>query len=120
MKRLAGLSIFAALLATTAAASAEMNADTLLHIYDTGTPGQKASIEQMVLTAESAFREASSTFVLQRNEFGLYCPKDFSAENLIDMIRRQVSQTKFVGKYAFEMSLLHALQVEFPPPCGSQ
>lgn len=120
MKRLAGLSIFAVLLGTTTAASAEINADTLLHIYDTGTPGQKASIEQMVLTAESAFREASSTIVLQRNEFGLYCPKDFSADSLIELIRREVSQSKFVGKYPFEMSLLHALQLEFPPPCSSQ
>lgn len=97
-----------------------MNAETLLHAYDTGTPEQKTAIKQKVLTAESAFREASSTIVLQRNEVGLYCPKDFSADNLIEMIRRQVSQTKFVGNYSFEMSLLHALQVEFPPPCASQ
>jgi len=120
VKRLAGLLTLAALLGTTAAAGAEMDADTLLHTYDTGTPEQKTVIERTVLTAESALREASSTIVLQRSEFGLYCPKDFSADSLIEMIRRQVSQTKFAGKYAFEMSLLHALQVEFPPPCSSQ
>jgi hypothetical protein len=97
-----------------------MNADTLLRTYDTGTPEQKTAIEQTVLTAESAFREASSTIVLQRSESGLYCPKDFSADSLIEMIRHQVSQTKFVGKYPFEVSLLHALQVEFPPPCPPQ
>ena len=120
MKRLVGFLTLAILLATRAAASAEMNADTLLHTYDTGTPEQKTAIEQTVLTAESAFREASSTIVLQRSECGLYCPKDFSADSLIEMIRRQVSQTKFVGKYPFEVSLLHALQVEFPPPCLPQ
>lgn len=120
MKRFASLATLAVLLGITAAASAEMDADTLLHIYDTGTPEQKTAIKQTVLTAESALREASSTIVLQRNEFGLYCSKDFSADSLIEMIRRQVSQTKFVGKYAFEMSLLHALQVEFPPPCPPQ
>jgi hypothetical protein len=120
VKPSAGLLTLAVLLGTRAAASAEMDADTLLHTYDTGTPEQKTAIEQTVLTAESAFREASSTIVLQRNEFGLYCPKDFSADSLIEMIRRQVSQTKFVAKYPFEMSLLRALQIEFPPPCPPQ
>ncbi|MGO9768083.1 MAG: hypothetical protein ACLPSW_00730 [Roseiarcus sp.] len=117
VRRLAGLLTLAVLLGTRAAASAEIDADTLLQTYDTGTPERKTAIEQTVSTAESAFREASFTIVLQRNEIGLYCPKDFSADSLIEMIRRQVSQTKFVGKYPFEMSLLHALQVEFPPPC---
>jgi hypothetical protein len=121
VKRLAELlTVAVLLLGIRAAASAEMDADTLLRTYDTGTPEQKTAIEQTVLTAESAFREASSTIVVQRNEFGLYCPKDFSAGSLIEMIRRQVSQTKFVGKYSFETSLLHALQVEFPPPCPPQ
>jgi hypothetical protein len=126
VKRLASLSTLAVLLGTIAAASAEMDAETLLHIYDTGTPEQKIAIEQTVLTAESAFREASSAIVLQRNEPGLYCPQGLTIFDevrgfvLIDMIRRQVSQTKFAGKYPFEMSLLHALQVEFPPPCPPQ
>jgi hypothetical protein len=93
VKRLAGLLTLAVLLGIRAAASAEMDADTLLHAYDTGTPEQKTAIKQTVLTAESAFREASSTIVLQRNEFGLYCPKDFSADSLIEMIRRQVSHS---------------------------
>jgi hypothetical protein len=97
-----------------------MDADSLLRTYDTGTPEKKAAIERTVLTAESALREASSAIILQRNELGLYCPKDFSAGRLIEMIRRQVNQTKFIGKYPFEMSLLHALQVEFPPPCPPQ
>jgi hypothetical protein len=113
-------STLALLLGTIFAASAEMDANTLLRTYDTGTSEQKKAIEKTVLTAESAFREASSTIVLQRNEVGLYCPKDFSADSLIEMIRRQVSQTKFLGDYPFEMSLLHALQVEFPPPCPPQ
>jgi hypothetical protein len=120
VKRLAGLLALAVLLGARIAASAEMDANTLLHTYDAGTPEQKTAIEQTVLTAESALREASSAIVLQRNEFGLYCPKDFSADSLIEMIRRQVNQTKFVGKYPFEMSLLRALQVKFPPPCPPQ
>jgi len=119
VKRLS-LSTLAILLGTLAAASAEMDADSLLHTYDTGTPEQKTAIEQTVLTAESALREASSTIVLQRNEFGLYCPKDLAADSLIEMIRQEVTRTKFAGKYSFEMSLLHALQVAFPPPCPPQ
>jgi hypothetical protein len=97
-KRLAGLLALAVLLGARIAASAEMDANTLLHIYDTGTPQQKTAIEQTVLTAESALREASSAIVLQRNEFGLYCPKDFSADSLIEMIRRQVNQKGIVSK----------------------
>ena len=120
MKRIASLLSLTILLSTINAVGAEMNAETLLHTYDTGTSEQKAIIDQMVLTAESAFREASSVIVLQRNEGGLYCPKEFSADILIKLIRNQVRETKFVGKYPFEVSLLHALQVEFPPPCQPQ
>ena len=120
VKRLIGLSILTMLLGGGAAASAEMSANTLLHTYDTGTHEQKTAIEQTVLTAESAFREASSTIVLQRGEYGLYCPKDCSAGSLIEMIGHQISQTRLTGQYAFEVSLLHALQVEFPPPCLPQ
>ena len=120
MKRSAGLLTLAVLLRAGAVSGAEMDADTLLHIYDTGTREQKTAIEEMVLTAESAFREASSTIVIQRNEFGLYCPENFSASHLIEMIRHQVMQAKFIGKYPFETSLLHALQKEFPPPCSPQ
>jgi hypothetical protein len=94
-----------------------MDASTQLHTYDTGTPEQKTAIERTVLTAESALREASSTIVIQRNEYGLYCPRDLSAANLIELIRHQVSQTEFIGKCPFELALLHALQVAFPPPC---
>jgi hypothetical protein len=44
VKRLAGLLTLAVLLGIRAAASAEMDADTLLHAYDTGTPEQKTAI----------------------------------------------------------------------------
>jgi hypothetical protein len=102
--------------------SAEMDADTLLHTYDAGSPEQKTAVEQTVLTAESALREASSTIVLQRNEFGLYCPPvtGLTANSLIEMIRREVSRTKFVGRYHFDLALLHALQADYPCPPQSK
>jgi hypothetical protein len=118
VKRLANFSAAVALLGATVDATAGMDANTLLHAYDTGTPKEKIAIEQIVLTAENALREASSVIVLQRNELGLYCPprKDLPAQTLIEMIRHEVSGTDFIGKYPFETSLLHALQVTFPCP----
>ena len=118
MKQLA--TFLVALLGTVTAAGTEMDSNTLLHIYDTGTPEQKAAIERTVLTAESALREASSTIVIQRNDYGLYCPRDLTAPSLIEMIRHEIIQTEFIGKHPFELSLLHALQVAFPPPCPPQ
>ena len=118
MKVLANLSALAALLFATAAAGAEMDADTLLTAYDSGTAKAKIAIEKIVSTAENAMREASSVIVVQRNETGLYCPptRDITAQNLIEMIRDEVRREKFVGKSPFEMSLLHALQLAFPCP----
>ncbi len=115
---------FAALLGATIVANADMNADTLLRTYDTGTPGEKRVIEQMVLTAENAFREANAVIVLQRNELALFCmpssARDLTAKRLIEMVRNEVHREDFVGKNPFEMSMLHALQVAFPCPLQSK
>jgi hypothetical protein len=123
VKRLANCFAFVARLSATVAASDEMDANTLLQIYDSAPPKEKLAIEQTVLTAEAAFREASSTIVLQRNEYGLYCPplkasvaQKFSPNDLIEMIRHEVNKAPFLGKHNFEISLLHALQVAFPCP----
>ena len=122
MKPLAQVLALATLLTTTTVASADMNADTLLRTYDTATPNEKIIIEQMVLTAEKAFREANSVIVLQRNEVALYClppATDFTAKQLIEMVRNEVGRTNFVGKYHFVMSMLHAFQSMFPCPSQS-
>lgn len=117
MKLLAQILAVAALLTTTTVASAavpsaDMNADNLLHAYDAATPAERIIIEQMVLTAEKAFREANSVIVLQRNEVALYClptATDFTAKQLIEVVRSEVGRTNFVGKHHFVMSMLHAL-----------
>jgi hypothetical protein len=108
----------------TAAISDEMNANILLHQYDTLTGDKRLALEQTVLTAEAAMREANSVIVLQRSEYGLYCPplesaavaKIFTAEELIELIRHEVDESPFVGKEEFEIALLHALQVKFRCP----
>ena len=121
MKPLAVTLALALALGTTPATADELDADTLIRAYDTATAQQKAAIEQTVLTAENAFREVNSVIVLQRNELALYClPANvLTGKQLIEMVRVEVSRANFVGKYPFEMSLLHALQSAFPCPSTS-
>jgi CMP-2-keto-3-deoxyoctulosonic acid synthetase len=121
VKPLAVTFALAAALGTTPATADELDADTLIRAYDTATAQQKAAIEQTVLTAENAFREANSVIVLQRNELALYCLRAniLTGKQLIEMVRVEVGRANFVGKYPFEMSLLHGLQSAFPCPSKS-
>jgi hypothetical protein len=121
VKPLAVTFALATALGTTPATADELDADTLIRAYDTATAQQKAAIEQTVLTAESAFREANSVIVLQRNELALYCLRAnvLTGKQLIEMVRVEVGRANFVGKYPFEVSLLHALQLAFPCPSAS-
>ena len=121
MKHLAVTFALATALGATPATADELDADALIRAYDTATAQQKAAIEQTVLTAENAFREANAVIVAQRNEVALYClPVNvLTGKQLIEMVRIEVGRANFLGKYGFELSLLHALQSAFPCPSPS-
>lgn len=123
VKPFAPLSALVLLLATTIVANA-MNAETLLRAYDTGDAAGKSAVEQMVLTAEDAFREANSVIVIQRDQVALFClppwARDLTAKQLIEMVRDEVRRENILSKQPFEVSMLHALQVAFPCPLQSK
>jgi hypothetical protein len=102
-------------------ARAESTASILLQLYDSGDAETKRSAAYGVSMVETGTSWANTAIANERKEQPIYCPPAklaLTGDQLIDIIRREVSDHPSVGTAPFGLVMIKALEKLFP--CGQK
>ena len=103
-------------------ARCEVDASAFLQDYDSGDDVGRQILRAYLLGLESGFGWAGTYFIQKRNQPPMICPPRgtiFSAQQLLDVLRKEVTEHPNSGKAHTGLALSIALRRAYPCISGS-
>ncbi|HEY2069930.1 MAG TPA: hypothetical protein VGG48_10280 [Rhizomicrobium sp.] len=99
-------------------AFAEMTADELMHIYDTGDP---TSRDEVAIAADGNYNGLAwaSSYLTSQHATPIFCPVPNHAmtrQETMEMLRASMAKDARIGKQPYGLAMLLAVQETYPCP----
>ena len=110
------LLIFGLYLLSAPALAEEANAATFLAVYDAARPEDKAHLRNFVEALQNGVAWANAALKFQKQK-PLYCEPEklaLTAEQVIDLIRKEVQARPSSGMFPWPAVMIRTLQNNFP------